>query len=148
MSDPIIIRTRKGEEIIVDGDRQDLAGLTWYVERSTGYARTDRSVKNKTICARMHRLVMGDVAAGLVIDHINGNKLDNRRVNLRAVPQNVNSKNRRKPGRGVSQTRNGRWEAYVWDRNRKISLGYHLTESRAAEIAKAKRDELMSLYGV
>jgi hypothetical protein len=146
-SDGIIIRTRKGEQILIDGDRQDLAALTWYVERSTGYARTDRSVNNKTVCSRMHRLVLGGIGAGLVIDHINGNKLDNRRANLRAVPQNINAKNRKR-GRGVSQAKNGRWEAYAWDHNKKIWLGFFTSEEQAAAVAKSKRDELMSLYGV
>ena len=144
----VVILTRKGEEILLDSDRQDLIGLTWYVERSTGYARTDRSYKNKTVCSRMHRLVMGAIGAGLVVDHINGNKLDNRRANLRAVPQSINAKNRRHPGRWISKTKWGRWEAYVCDKNRKISLGVFATEAQASDVAKSKRDELMSLYGV
>ena len=39
--------------------------------------------------------VNGDMPAGLVIDHINGNGLDNRIENLRAVTKTINQRNRR-----------------------------------------------------
>lgn len=42
----------------------------------------------------MHRQIMTP-EPGLVVDHINGNPLDNRRENLRVVTQQVNSWNRR-----------------------------------------------------
>lgn len=46
---------------------------------------------------RLHRIIyetfIGDIPDGYVIDHKNGNRLDNSLDNLRAVPQNLNSRN-------------------------------------------------------
>ena len=46
---------------------------------------------------RLHRILyetfIGDIPDGYVIDHKNGNRLDNSLDNLRAVPQNLNSRN-------------------------------------------------------
>ena len=46
---------------------------------------------------RLHRLIyesfVGDIPDGFVIDHKNGNKLDNSLDNLRAVPQHLNARN-------------------------------------------------------
>jgi hypothetical protein len=40
-------------------------------------------------------IVHGDIPAGMVIDHLNGNGLDNRLCNLRLVTKTLNQRNRR-----------------------------------------------------
>jgi hypothetical protein len=42
---------------------------------------------------RLHREIIEDVPPGFEVDHINGNKLDNRRENLRVVRHSVNCHN-------------------------------------------------------
>ena len=62
---------------------------TWILN-SGGYAVTSGGVL-------MHRLVMkleGFDVEGLMVDHINGNRLDNRKSNLRPVTAKQNAKNR------------------------------------------------------
>ena len=63
----------------------------WY-ESDGGYAMKKTRVDGKNVSIRMHRLVMC-VPKGLVVDHINGNRLDNRKCNLRCVGQAVNAWN-------------------------------------------------------
>lgn len=44
----------------------------------------------------LHHMIIGKPTEGMVVDHINGNKLDNRRHNLRFVKISINNANRKK----------------------------------------------------
>lgn len=44
----------------------------------------------------LHRLIMGFIPKDLVVDHINGDTLDNQKSNLRLVSRSLNSKNTEK----------------------------------------------------
>ena len=97
----------------------------------------------------LHRLVMlrmveGNRLAmrGLMVDHINGNALDNRRSNLRLATARQNAANRRIQAKGTSKykgvARSGkRWRAYASEPTgdgdyRRIALGTFDTEEAAA----------------
>lgn len=84
--------------------------VTWVSPEDTGRARamlwhckpsglsiyavaTDRSLHKDGRKLRLHHFIAGRVD-GLVVDHINGNTLDNRRPNLRHVTHSVNATNR------------------------------------------------------
>lgn len=83
--DCIEIVTTKGEVILIDKSDEAIARThCWYVD-SKGYAHGNF---NKTH-VRLHRLILNP-PKGLVIDHVNHNKLDNRRVNLRVVTNQMN----------------------------------------------------------
>lgn len=83
------------------------------------------------------------------IDHINGNRLDNRMENLRDVTRRVNGQNLRTQFRGktveaplgVSWHRVcKRWRAMIWDGSKNIYLGLHDTPELAhAAYLEAKR---------
>lgn len=62
-----------------------------------GYARTTKQIKKNRKTVRMHQLVMERMGLALdnftLCDHINRNKLDNRRCNLRPASISQNAAN-------------------------------------------------------
>jgi len=100
-------------------DRIDAARVRehrWYLD-SHGYAIAHVRVGGARRTVLMHRLVL-DAPVGACVDHVNRNRLDNRRHNLRLVSHAENmlniGANRRStsPYRGVSwNARLGKWVA-------------------------------------
>lgn len=139
---------------LVDDEDADLATERWHLS-SRGYAQ--RQVYKGRVDGRdirelelMHRRVMhlrrGDA---LQVDHINRDKLDNRRANLRLVTQAANNLNV-DGGYGRSRVRGVHWRA---DRgkwfvrltiNRKQHLGGSFANVEDAERAAiAMRERLL-----
>lgn len=91
------IELTQGMYAIVDDDLslvEMLSGIEWQYDATTGYARNQKLY--------MHRMIaLPDPDRH--VDHINGNKLDNRRGNLRSVTPTQNSWN----GSVRSDTRSG-----------------------------------------
>lgn len=73
------------------------------------------------------------------VDHINQDKLDNRRTNLRFVTplessHNMPIKSDNTSGvTGVSKTKNGKYRAYITINQKQVSLGHYSTLKEAAE---------------
>ncbi|MEC0328736.1 HNH endonuclease [Paenibacillus macerans] len=101
----------------------------------------------------MHRYLT-DAPKGTVVDHINGNKLDNRRENLRIVSQTENQANRHSPNRnnttgyrGVSWHKAARkYEAGTNFGGQRQFLGLFDTAKEAARAYNAKTLELFGEY--
>lgn len=73
-------------------DRVKISGRTWSVTSSKNaraYARSGPALY-------MHRLLSAPQGRGMVVDHVNGDSLDNRRANLRICTHQQNLWNRRK----------------------------------------------------
>ncbi len=92
---------------------------------------------------RLHRELLGLPQKGRVpeVDHLNGDKLDNRRVNLRVTTRQGNVQNT-DHFTGVGLHR-GRWRARVRHNKKEYFLGYFDTEREAREVAGAKRSEFV-----
>ena len=82
----------------------------WYITSDPIYPYADvwdMKTRSRGKRIRMHSLIIGK-KQGLVIDHINGNKLDNRKSNLRHVNYSMNSRNSRKLGYSISLSKKDR----------------------------------------
>lgn len=77
----------------------------------------------------MHHLVLGK-KDGYEIDHINGNKLDNRLCNLRHVTRSQNNMNK-KNVKGYIKTKEGNYQANIGKDGKKICLGTYKTIAEA-----------------
>ena len=80
------------------------------------------------------------------IDHINGNRRDNRIANLRDVPQRTNIENEIHPRRGnpylgVSKKRN-KWVAQIRAEGRSRNLGSFATPEEARDVYVAAKRKL------
>jgi hypothetical protein len=121
----------------------DIAGC---VNVATGY----RTVKIRCVGYPAHRLVwlhVHGVWPAHEIDHINGNKLDNRIENLRDVPHQVNVQNLRESTSSSSTGILGvgphgdRWRARILLNGRTKYLGRFKTKEQAmAAYVAAKRE--------
>jgi hypothetical protein len=87
----------------------------------------------------MHRQLIPDVPAGLVIDHINADGLDNRHANLRlaTVAQNAANSRPRKSRAGLKGVTfakgKNRWRASIVANGSRIHLGYFRDPRDAAK---------------
>lgn len=128
----------QGEFALVDDDMfAYLSQWKWYLS-DTGYAER-KPVSGKVI---MHRDIMGN-PKGKQIDHINGNRLDNRRENLRVCNRSQNAMNTEKRStnksgyKGVSlDGKSGKWVAHI--RNTYVGGFHDIVEAARAYDAKAR----------
>jgi hypothetical protein len=102
-----------------------------------------RAVSNRLVDGSMKPLHMSrlilQAPVGLVVDHISGDTLDNRRSNLRLCTLSQNSRNKRKKKgassryKGVTfHKQSGKWFAALKSSGRNINLGLFKTQEEAA----------------
>ncbi len=123
----------------------DLMLTGWVNNR--GYCSARRNGKNIT----MHRYIL-NYDGPLVVDHINGNRHDNRVQNLRIVTYSVNMQNcAKKQGctskyKGVTKSSEGRflWNAQMNYRGKMLHMGNFYTEEEAA---RKYNEKAIELYG-
>src|SRR5690554_1523278 len=82
---------RDGDQVLLDSEDFDRFSDKVYSKHSQGYAvRSEGSVRKKTYKQYLlHREIM-QAKPGEYVDHINGDKLDNRKINLRVCSNKSN----------------------------------------------------------
>ena len=144
MNDIAVIRLSGKREGLIVLDAEDapwLRGTNWYLD-SGGYpiCNTWNKETKKARSVRMHSIIH-KVPKGSQVDHINGFRFDNRKLNLRTANQCQSSQNtgvqlRQKLSKfkGVSWRKDTqKWAAYIGEDGKKHNLGSFPTELEAAQ---------------
>lgn len=128
--------------IVDDEDFEELNKFSWHASAS-GYAV--RKIGNENI--HMHRLI-NKTPCGLQTDHINRNRTDNRKKNLRTVTNQQNSfnkktyKNNKSGINGIhwDKSRN-RWKAFITFNGKMINIGRYkkIEDALSARIEAEKK---------
>jgi hypothetical protein len=148
------IELTQGKRAIVDDeDFEWLNKHSWHTfpdnnkSRDVYYAIRTVMKDNKKKTLRMHRVII-NAPKNKVVDHINGDGLDNRKINLRIVTQRENMQNKHikytSKYPGVSQcSRSGNWTVkFRDDEGKGVYYGAFKTEEEAYEAYKWGLNEI------
>ena len=142
----ISIKITKKYNALVDDDYEYLKTFSWSVIRPGGkvlYA-VRRMFPNCSYW-NMSWDVVGKPEKGFVVDHIDGQGLNNTRANLRIITQRQNCQNRHQQSTsiypGVSKSGN-KWIAHFMLGKKLLHLGSYDVELDAANAYKAVNDSL------
>ncbi len=123
--------------IIDDEDFEWLNEYKWYINCG-GYVTRFQLINGKRKQFFMHREIL-NTPENFRSDHINGNKLDNRKKNLRVATQQQNCFNRKQEIRNKSgykgvcwSKQRKKWMTRIEVNNKKIYLGFFDNKLEAA----------------
>lgn len=152
----LIVKKRKGIniEFIIDLDDFDKIrkipywGAAWYKCPSCYYIKAE--INGKSIL--LHRYILGIEDKYEVVDHINHDTLDNRKINLRVTNIQNNSRHREKKNKNnKSGYRNVCWIDDQWCvqlhlNGKNVRLGYFNDVHEAGRFAKEMRNKYYGKY--
>jgi hypothetical protein len=133
----------KGEEAFVDDEDYEAVRATkwWLLRTKSGKLYAYRPVRKESgqySTVLMHRIIMGALPRQLV-DHEDGNGLNNQRGNLRVCTTSQNNANKAalkhsSQYKGVSWSKaKKKWQAYIKISGKSKFLGYFVDEAVAAK---------------
>lgn len=133
-----IVLTNGGFALVDDEDYEHIYRHKWRRDRD-GYAVRTAPVDYGPKTILMHRLIL-DAPRSSSVDHVSGDRLDNRRSNLRLATNAQNSMNRL-PYEGKTSRYKGvswhrrvkKWMAGITVNGKGIYLGYFSEEEEAAK---------------
>lgn len=126
-------------------DIQFVLEFKYWTQRNDGYVVRGRRLNGKYKLFYLHREVFrrqGEfIPEDMVVDHINRDKLDNRRENLRLVTKQQSAYNRGRRRKlvtsiykGVSGSNQEGWKVHITVESRSLYLGTYSTERIAAGV--------------
>lgn len=123
--------------LVDDDDFEKVNSIKWYFEH--GYARSDVGRKR----LYMHRFILG-VKDKKVVDHKNGDGLDNRKENLRAGNQSLNMANQKLSSANTSGYKGVGWHKTLkyWTSTLKVNGKGHVKYSKNIKDAVRKYNEM------
>jgi hypothetical protein len=138
---------RNGGHAVVDDEFAHLGNWRWFKSKQGYVVRRFRMPKTKTQkCMFLHHAIIGRPIDGRIIDHLDGNPLNNSIDNLRIVTRRENNQNLRchrsghKIGTSMikNKAKNGNkiyttWQAQIHVNGKSKYLGAFKTEEEAAE---------------
>src|SRR3972149_3436910 len=134
-------KTYGNMEFLIDiADYPLVKDYTWEAAKRRACFYVQTSVQrpdDSRTCLYLHKILL-PAEGRLVVDHINGDALDNRRANLRLVTNQQNILNRRKPTKGYYyyEGKPKPWRVLLRTNGRLDSFGYYRTEEEAAAIVR------------
>ena len=141
----LTITTKNGDVILADAeDYEKLKMYSWCISK-TGYAvaNTGKQV------VKMHRYILGLTNPKEVVDHINNNKLDNRRANIRICTQAENARNRspKRDYSGIRLTEAGTYNVRITKDRKEIHIGNYKTIEEAVQARKDAEKKYHGEFG-
>lgn len=130
--------TNDGTQFTIDTEDLDvIRGFAW-MHANTGYFVNRRNGKTSLL----HRMIM-NASDGLVVDHINHDKTDNRKSNLRLCTQKENCRNKKDVPKGIFEVKRGDRTYFI------VELRGYRSCFKEYSDAKALRDKiLVEEYGI
>lgn len=143
----------QGQFAIVDsGDYDSISQWKWLAQYNdccgTFYAQRNGpgSTSKKKIKVQMHRLIV-DAPVGSLVDHINGDTLDNRRANLRICTKAQNLQNTKPRKRNTSGYMGVGFRSLKWFASIRANGKHHwlgtFASMEEAVAARQKAEELL-----
>ena len=140
-------KTNQEHKVKVDDEDFDNVNQFKWTFHPRGYVRSNKNVM-------MHHLIIGNKSSeGLVVDHINQDKLDNRKENLRHVCSSKNAQNAiRKINKhgyiGIYQDKNNKYTACIRATTDNVNIKYRTKGKDSPEEAAKQYDILaFNIYG-